>query len=173
MAINHKKIADLAGVSISTVSKALSGSSEISKESAERIRRLAIECGYFQEKKRRKREYCNNGSITVAILVPEILDERNSKAVTYLKNELEAKNADIAVYFYDSDVGKISGIVERVILTEAADGIVTIGAATHDGEYNIPFAGVSTENAEDIEKDSVRAVDSLLSQILADENYYK
>ncbi len=170
MAINHKKIADLAGVSISTVSKALSGSAEISKESAERIRRLAIECGYFQEKKRRKREYSNDGSLSVAVIVPDVLDERNSKAVTYLKNGLEAKKACIAVYFYDSDVSKINGIVERVILSEAADGIVVIGVAATDSEYNIPFASVSTESAENIEKESVRAVYSLLSQLLSDEN---
>ena len=39
--MTYRKIAQLAGVSLSTVSKALSGSSEISEETAERIRRIA------------------------------------------------------------------------------------------------------------------------------------
>ena len=68
--MNHRKIAELANVSASTVSKALSGSTEISREVTERIRRIAIESGYFKEKTRRKREYNNNSSIFIALLVP-------------------------------------------------------------------------------------------------------
>ena len=54
--MNHKKIAQLAGVSPSTVSKALSGSAEINRETAEKIRKIAINVGYFKEKSKRKRE---------------------------------------------------------------------------------------------------------------------
>ena len=60
--MNHKKIAQLAGVSPSTVSKALSGSAEINRETAEKIRKIAINVGYFKEKSKRKREY-GNGEI--------------------------------------------------------------------------------------------------------------
>ena len=52
--MNHKKIAELAHVSISTVSKALSGSNDISSELAEKIRQIALETGYFAEKNKRK-----------------------------------------------------------------------------------------------------------------------
>ena len=164
MAINHKKIADLAGVSISTVSKALSGSAEISKGSAERIRKIAIECGYFQEKKRRKREYCNNESISVAILAPEIIDTRNSKAVTYLKKELEARGAHIAVYFYDYNVNKLGAVIEHIILSGAADGVVTIGLTKMPTAYNIPFTALVCDE-EDCCEGCREAVDALLGEI--------
>ena len=52
--MTHKKIAELANVSVSTVSKALSGSKEISKELSDRIQQIAIEHGYFKEKNKRK-----------------------------------------------------------------------------------------------------------------------
>ena len=54
--MNHKKIAELAHVSPSTVSKALSGSGEISPEIVEKIQKIAIEAGYFKEKSKRKRQ---------------------------------------------------------------------------------------------------------------------
>ena len=59
--MNHKKIAQLANVSASTVSKALSGSSEIKRETAEKIRRIAIDTGYFKEKS--KQNYFIKGNI--------------------------------------------------------------------------------------------------------------
>ena len=59
--MNYRKIAQLANVSASTVSKALSGSAEIRAETAERIRQIAIDTGYFKEKSKRKREYANDG----------------------------------------------------------------------------------------------------------------
>ena len=64
--MNYRKIAQLANVSASTVSKALSGSSEISRETAEMIRQIAIDVGYFKEKSKRKREYANDGSFLIA-----------------------------------------------------------------------------------------------------------
>ena len=165
MAINHKKIADLAGVSISTVSKALSGSTEISKESAERIRRIAIECGYFEEKKRRKREYCNNASICVAVLVPLMLDESNSKAVTFLKDELEASGAHIAVYFYNFDENRCEAVIENIILSGAADGVIVVGEHTAENGYNLPFATcILGEN--DCAQSCHAAAEQLLAEIL-------
>ena len=43
--MTYRKIAQLAGVSLSTVSKALSGSGEISEETAQRIWKIAEEYG--------------------------------------------------------------------------------------------------------------------------------
>lgn len=49
--MTHKEIARLANVSVSTVSKALAGSREVSDETAELIMRIAMEAGYIKEKK--------------------------------------------------------------------------------------------------------------------------
>ena len=49
-----KKIAQAANVSLSTVSKALSGSKEISDELRQNIIHIAKKMGYFEEKRKRK-----------------------------------------------------------------------------------------------------------------------
>ena len=47
-----KKIAQAANVSLSTVSKALSGSKEISDELRQNIIQIAKKMGYFEEKRK-------------------------------------------------------------------------------------------------------------------------
>ncbi len=55
--MTYKKIAQIANVSLSTVSKALSGSKEISEELRSQIIQIAIAEGYFTEKRKRRIEY--------------------------------------------------------------------------------------------------------------------
>ena len=71
--MTHKKIAELAHVSVSTVSKALSGSREVSRELTEEIKRIAIETGYFQEKSRRRLMYEKDQQVLIAIVCPEVV----------------------------------------------------------------------------------------------------
>ncbi len=137
--MNHKKIAELANVSASTVSKALSGSTEISREVTERIRRIAIESGYFKEKTRRKREYNNNSSIFIAVLVPELLGMHYSEVVTRIKKEIEANGANIAIYVYDFDSVKMNRILEEIILSGVTDGVITFSEPELSVEPNIPI----------------------------------
>ncbi len=151
--MNHKKIAELAYVSPSTVSKALSGSSEISKELADRIYRIAMDCGYFEEKKKRRRKYTNNESMLVAVLVPELLGSYYSETVTRLKNELEAKGAGVAIYVYDFDHTKMNDILRRIVLLGATDGVIIFDTPELSIEPNIPI--VCIRNSEKSKYDSV------------------
>ena len=52
--MTYKKIAQIAHVSVSTVSKALSGSKEVSEDVTLEIIRIAKELGYFEKKSKRK-----------------------------------------------------------------------------------------------------------------------
>ncbi len=151
--MNHKKIAELAYVSPSTVSKALSGSSEISKELADRVYRIAIDCGYFEEKKKRRRKYTNNESMLVAVLVPELLGSYYSENVTRLKNELEAKGAGVAIYVYDFDHTKMNDILRRIVLLGATDGVIIFDTPELSIEPNIPI--VCIKNAKKSKYDSI------------------
>ena len=63
--MTHKKIAKLANVSESTVSKALSGSKEISEELSQKIIKIAIENGYFEGKNKRKIEYSRKDTMNI------------------------------------------------------------------------------------------------------------
>ena len=141
--MNHKKIANHAHVSPSTVSKALSGSSEVSRDVSERIRQIAIECGYFKEKNKRKREYSNNSSIIIAVLVPELLGLHYSETVTRLKNEIEANGSNVAIYVYDFDHAKMNDILTNIILLGTTDGVIIFDSPKLSVEPKIPIVCVT------------------------------
>lgn len=131
--MTYKKIAELANVSLSTVSKALSGSREISDELRERVIKVAKDGGYFAEKGRRKLENSKDGAITVAIVCPELVSIAYAGEITALKEELEKRGAVAAVYVYDFDGEKLASIIDVITVGNRADGIIVI-----DGMNEIP-----------------------------------
>lgn len=122
--MTHKQIAELANVSVSTVSKALSGSGEVSEEMRKRVIEIAMKSGYFPEKSKRKVEYSKGKSVAVAILYPEIISVAYAESINALKEELEKRGAVPSVYIYDFDREKLRHIVEAITLGGRADGII-------------------------------------------------
>ena len=137
--MNHKKIAQLANVSASTVSKALSGSSEVNRATAEKIRRIAIDAGYFKEKSKRKREYANDDSFLIAVIVPEIMGFHYATIVTCIKNHVESKGGHIAIYISDFDHQKGTELLESIILHGGTDGVIMFSKPTLSFKPNIPI----------------------------------
>ncbi len=137
--MNHKKIAQLANVSASTVSKALSGSSEVNRATAEKIRRIAIDAGYFKEKSKRKREYANDDSFLIAVIVPEIMGFYYATIVTCIKNHVESKGGHIAIYISDFDPQKGTELLESIILHGGTDGVIMFSKPTLSFKPNIPI----------------------------------
>ena len=137
--MNYRKIAQLANVSASTVSKALSGSSEISRETAEMIRQIAIDVGYFKEKSKRKREYANDGSFLIAVIVPENMGFHYATIVTCIKNHVESKGGHVAVYISDFDPQKATDLLKSIILPGATDGVIMFSQPTLSFKPNIPI----------------------------------
>jgi len=137
--MNHRKIAKIANVSVSTVSKALSGSSEINRMTAEKIRRIAIDEGYFKEKSKRKREYASDASFLIAVIVPEIMGFHYANIVTCIKNHVESKGGHIAIYISDFDPQKGTELLESIILYGATDGVIMFSQPTLSFKPNIPI----------------------------------
>jgi len=123
--MTHKKIAELAHVSVSTVSKALSGSAEVSKEVAEKICRIAMEVGYFEEKNKRSKTYRKNTALNIAVIVPEIISVTYSESVSLIKEEVEKKGGVVSVYVFDFDQKKLDSIMEMIMVKGFADGIIS------------------------------------------------
>lgn len=122
--MTYQKIAQKANVSLSTVSKALSGSKEVSEELREKIIRIAIDGGYFVNKSKRKIEYAGNSAITIAIVCPEIVSVTYAGEITALKEEIEKCGAITSVYVYDFDADKLSKILEAITVGNRADGVI-------------------------------------------------
>lgn len=130
--MTHREIAKLANVSVSTVSKALSDSREISNETAEKIKRIALEMGYFKEKSKRKIEYKKGKNPVIAVLCPEIISIAYSIMVTHIKEYAEQRGGRVSVYIYDFSNDKISHGIDSIVLSDEADGIVVIGGKVGD-----------------------------------------
>lgn len=142
--MTHKEIAKLANVSLSTVSKALSSSGEVSEELREKIVKIAIEQGYFAEKSKRKIEYARKNSITVAIICPEIVSVAYAGQITAIKNELEKRGAVAAVYVYDFDAEKLKRIIKAITVGNRADGIVLLDTVPIVSDNSIPIVGIGS-----------------------------
>ena len=110
----HKKIAQLAGVSLSTVSKALSGSAEISEATREKIIKIAEETGYFKKKSQRKLEYSKHRAVNIALICPEIISIHYSTTLTTIKNEIEKRGGNTFIYTSDFDPEKLKSIIKHI-----------------------------------------------------------
>ena len=149
--MNHRKIAKLAGVSPSTVSKALSGSGEISEKTANKIRKIAIDTGYFKEKSRRKREYANGEDFLIAVIVPEIMGFHYATIVTCIKNHVEAKGGHVAVYIQDFDPAKSTQILQSIILRGATDGVILFSKPELTMKPNIPMVYCGKDGGSELD----------------------
>lgn len=121
-----KKIALLAGVSPSTVSKALQNSHEISDETAARIRAIAEETGYFEQRKRRRFADAKKSAPNVAILCTEIISSYYAQAVSYLCREVELLGGSAIVAFYDFDAVKLRSLAKKYASMEGISGILCV-----------------------------------------------
>ncbi len=84
--VTQEQIAQAAGVNKSTVSKALSGSSDINKETSQRIRKIARELGYKEKKK-----YAERKCDFIGIICPEINSSYYSNMAAKLSSAVMRK----------------------------------------------------------------------------------
>lgn len=140
--MTYKKIAEIANVSTSTVSKALSGSKEVREELRDEIIKIAIEQGYFEEKGRRKVEYKTKSSICIAIICPEIISIAYAGIITSMKKAIEEKDGLVSIYVYDFDNTKLDRIIESITVRNSADGIILFPTENYVTEQSIPMIGI-------------------------------
>ena len=136
--MTHKKIAEIANVSVSTVSKALSGSNDISEDLTKSIVQIAIDIGYFKEKSRKNIERQKSKSILIGIVCPEIISIHYSKIITNLKDQVEQSGGQVGVYITDFDAQKKDKILKMLLLRNCCDGIIMFGQYTPSLKPNIP-----------------------------------
>lgn len=142
----YKKIAEIAGVSLSTVSKALSGSAEISERTRAEILKIAEETGYFKNKKQRKLEYNKHRMINIALICPEIISIHYSATLTAVKNIIEEKGGNTFVYVTDFDKEKTAKIVKQLNISGFVDGIVITDSIADFDFLSIPTVALSSTN---------------------------
>jgi len=142
--MTYKKIAELAGVSPSTVSKVMSGSREISQETAERVRRIMTEHGcntarYYKNK--------NSGleKIRIAVLVPEIISVFYAQQVTEIVRILEDKNVICNIYLTGFDERKSISIIQQLADEGMTDGLLAVSTIQTDVDFPLPIVKFSAD----------------------------
>ena len=158
--MTYRKIAQLAGVSLSTVSKALAGSGEISEETAQRIWKIAEEYGVARPTYRK-----NRTSLRVAVMVPEIVSVFYSTYATEIANELRKQGIEPAIYLCGFSQEKIAELIDRLVEDELADGIVILTEFACPRRLQIPIVQLTSKYypgcdtiASDIESGILEAV---------------
>ena len=168
--ITYKMIAKATNVSLSTVSKALSGSKEVSKELSEQILSTTREMGYFSSKRDRNRGYAKDFHPQIAILIPEIISIHYSNLATKFSDAIEKRGGKASIYLTGFDRDYTNSLISRLYEEVHLSGIVTLSCSSYNGEIKLPTVAVSENFSEsscilemNIEKGLEEAIENLIS----------
>ncbi len=135
----YQKIAKLANVAVSTVSKALSGSKEVSEETAILVRKAALDCGYFEEKRKQRRQFFLQSPLTVSLLVPEIDSTEYSRIAAIVSRCLEQQGATMNLHIVGFDASKEISVIQKLQTDVSVDGILTCGVCSPPPPFTVPM----------------------------------
>ena len=167
--VTYKKIADMSGVSESTVSKALSGSGEIAPVTAERIRRIACELGYYRDKRELKRSYSGTFSPHVAIICPEIVSVFYSMLAEALIEKITSFGGRATVMISQFGDKASERIADDVARNPDFDGIISLQKLSNHNSLNIPVVYITSAaniDADCLYCDAGRAIDKLIEYLV-------
>ncbi|MBE5734334.1 MAG: LacI family transcriptional regulator [Clostridiales bacterium] len=123
--INIEKLAQLANVSIGTVSKAFSGSKEISEKTRNKIFALAKKHDCFEKYYKAKRE-----KKVVAVICPELKSPYYVDIVSRIEKLLNDKKVIMALYISNFEAKKETEIISYLLSSKTVDGIMIIASST-------------------------------------------
>jgi LacI family transcriptional regulator len=131
-----KDIAKIAGVNVSSVSRALSGSSEVSEETRVRIAKIAGELGYTPNYS--ARALVGKGTRLIGMVVPEISSNYYAKIVNSVENELNEKGYTLIIgttdFKAEKETEKFNMFLGRKVEGVILAGITDIDGARHTAE---------------------------------------
>lgn len=152
MAVTIKDIARQAGVSHSTVSRAMHGSPLLSGETIERIRRIAVEMGYFPSAAARSLR--TNRSRALGVIVSAIDDPFFSEILQGIEETAQQHGYSMLMAASQRDPEREQAIVQDM-RERQVDGLIICSASFSDAqrrkllEYGIPIVVVNNQAAEE------------------------
>jgi DNA-binding LacI/PurR family transcriptional regulator len=128
------KLAELAGVSVSTVSKAFSERPDVGKETRERIFSIAKEQGCFDKYNKNKFQ-----KKIIAVLCPELGSDHYSSTINCLMKYIEKAGAMMTLSVTNFDASREQELYTYYSAYGKADGIIMIGLfGDQYGELLVP-----------------------------------
>ncbi len=127
------KLADLAGVSVSTVSKAFSGSDEISEEKRQHIFRIAKENGCYDK-------YCKSvyTGIVIAVICTEYKSSRYAQMLSLIEEKIKKHNGIMIVSSTDFSDEKAKSLLEFFSEYSKVDGIICLNNLPEGFKCSVP-----------------------------------
>ncbi len=152
MAVTIKDIAKQAGVSHTTVSRALLGNPLISPNTAERIRRIAAEMGYRPSAAARSLK--TNRSQALGVIVSNIDDPYFSEVLQGIETTAQKSGYSLFIAASRHDPEREDAIV-RTMVEHRVEGVIICSTlfGSERGrrfvEYGVPIVSVNNQAAED------------------------
>ena len=142
--MNLNTIAKLAGVSVSTVSKAFSGSEEISMQTKEHIFKIARENGCFEKYSKNKYE-----RKVIGVVCPEISSDYYANILAVLNRVITAQGGVMISAVSDFSAEKEEELFTYFSVYAKVNGIILIGLKTKlNNSINVNFREVFSLNEE-------------------------
>jgi LacI family transcriptional regulator len=122
-------VARVAGVSVATVSRALSRPERVRPETVARVRGVATRLGYVPH--RAARALVSRRSSTIGAVVPTVDNAIFAKAIQSLQFALDERGYRLLVAFNEYDLARETAQV-RAMIEHGVDGLVLVGRAHDD-----------------------------------------
>lgn len=153
--MNLNTLAKLCGVSAATVSKAFSGSEEISEETRNKIFEIAKQHGVYDRYNKNKYD-----KKVIAVICPELNSDYYNKYVTLLDKEITKLGGIMTVSVSNFDAEREKTLISYYSSYCKADGIITVNQKCRaDSNIGIPIVAIgpsrSAEIADKIENTNV------------------
>ena len=146
--MNLSMLAKLCGVSAATVSKAFSGSGEISEETRNKIFEIAKEHGVYDRYNKNKYD-----KKVIAVLCPELNSDYYNNFVTILDKEITAHGGIMTVSVTNFDEEREKTLVSYYCSYCKADGIITINQKADVNEFlNIPIVAIGPSQSANVKE---------------------
>ena len=153
--MNLKKVAKEAGVSLSTASKAINNSFDVSEETRKRVLKIAEKNGYFMQRKKISVENKKAKNLKIAIICPEIISTYYSQIVFEFVKAAEENKCSCVIYNSGFDYEKVLNVLNECVNDLKTDAVICISHIDNlENGVNIPvvvltesraFSGVTTD----------------------------
>lgn len=129
-AVNLKRLSKLLNLSVSTISRALRDSHEISQETKQKVLSLAAQLNYqpnpYASSLRRQK------SKTIAVVVPEIANNFFSLAINGIGSVAQERGYHVLIYLTHEDVQQETSIVRHLLSGRVDGALVSVSSQTDD-----------------------------------------
>ena len=149
--MNLKQLSNLLGYSVSTISKAFSGSTEISETTKNIIIAKSKELGIYSKYSKQKFE-----KKVIAVIIPELEGDYYTKFAVTLNKLINEKNYTMTLSVTNFSSSVESDLIRFHSTNGRADGIIVVDANTKSKKYSSPpIIYINSENEDDSNADYV------------------